>query len=65
MADTPQIHIRREGPFFRAKIEPAHHLQPGIARPETYASHISASSTAAILQTATCFVIIDHTLAGR
>lgn len=58
----PAIIITKESGFFRVLVRPPGHLQsPGLHRPSTYASHLSASNEAALLFELTGLPVIDQT----
>jgi hypothetical protein len=64
-AASPQIHLKRDGPFFRVRVEPVGSLPSSIHAAETYTGHPSANTAAKLLSAATGFRIIDHTKGER
>lgn len=61
VGDEPQIHLRKDGPFFRVRVEPKGALPASVHVPETHAGHLSATMAAKLLANATGFPVVDHT----
>lgn len=61
----PQVHLRKDGAFFRVRVEPKDALPASVHVSETYVGHLSATMAAKVLANATGFPIIDHTKAGH
>ncbi len=56
----PQIHLTKDGPFYRVRVEPRDALPGHVLVPETHAGLLSASLAARLLSNATGFPIINH-----
>lgn len=61
---TAQIHLRKDGPFYRVRVEPRDALPDHILVSETHVGLLSASLAARLLSNATGFPINDHTKGG-
>lgn len=59
------IHLRKDGPFYRVRVEPKDAKPASIHAPETHAGHLAATMAAKLLSDATGFPVIDHTKAAH
>jgi hypothetical protein len=57
------IHLRKDGPFYRVRVEPVGSLPANVRAPETHAGHLAATMAAKLLHDATGFPVVDHTKA--
>lgn len=62
--EGPEIHLSKDGPFYRVRVEPRDALPDHVLVPETHAGLLSANLAARLLSNATGFPIIDHTKLG-
>lgn len=65
LAGAASIHLRKEGPFWRVRVEPKDALPASVHVPETHAGHLSATMAAKLLANATGFPVVDHTKAAH
>lgn len=60
----PQIHVRKDGPFWRVQVLPPEALGKMLQRPDSYASDVTARMAAKVLAGITGWPIVDLTKAG-
>lgn len=57
----PQIHVRKDGPFYRVQVLPPEALGKMLQRPDSYASDVTARMAAKVLAGITGWPIVDLT----
>jgi hypothetical protein len=63
MATGATILIRKDGPFYRVRVEPVGSLPANVRAPETHAGYLAETMAAKLLHDATGFPVVDHTKA--
>lgn len=63
IGEGAEIHLRKDGPFWRVTVEPREALPEHILITQTHAGHLSAGMAARLLSNATGFPVVDHTKA--
>lgn len=58
---TAEIHIRKDGPFYRVQVQPPEALGKMLQRPDSYASDTTARMAAKVLANITGWPVVDLT----